>query len=245
MLRPLVKKRMAAPRPPRRRSRPARVIVLLFFLALARAAAAQTAQEEESPQTLQGEGSPFVTVFLSHAISIELPRSWRVVAGAAREPLETGAAGDIDLSRMPVPDSHVLLRANATPSDQPASLSVAFLPRAIGNLGQGEELSPDELTAYDQQLRLKVENALRSQGIDLLEWKGTHQDRLNGRFALVSEYRRRSQGFPPMWEQVNALPVDDGMAVLSLAHSEQEGSLWRAVVMRIRSSFRTHETSAP
>ncbi|HKA55114.1 MAG TPA: hypothetical protein VKJ47_15780 [Candidatus Binatia bacterium] len=236
---------MAARRPPRPRSRPARVIVLVFFLALAREAVAQTAQEEESPQTLQEEGSLFVTVSLPHAISLELPRSWRVVAGASREPVETGAAADIDLSRMPVPDSHVLLRANATPSDQPASLSVAFLPRTGSNLRQGEEPSPDEITAYDQELRLKVENALRSQGIDLLEWKGTHPDRLNGRFALVSEYRRRSQGFPPMLEQVNALPVNGGVAVLSLAHSEQEGSLWRAVVMRIRSSFRTHETSAP
>src|SRR5262249_56447388 len=115
MLRPTVKRQMAARRPPRPRSRPARVIVLVFFLALAREAVAQTAQEEESPQTLQEEGSLFVTVSLPHAISLELPRSWRVVAGASREPVETGAAGDIDLSRMPLPASPVLPPADATP----------------------------------------------------------------------------------------------------------------------------------
>jgi hypothetical protein len=232
----MVKKQMAAPRPLQQRLRLCCLIALLFFLCLAREAVAQTPQEGESL---------FVTLRLPYGISLEIPRAWRIVAGAAREALEAGEAGDLDLSRMPVPDSHVLLRANATPSDQPASLSVAFLPRAISDLQQGEELSPGEITAYDQQLRLKVENALRSQGIELLEWKGTRPDRLNGHFALVSEYRRRSREFPPMWEQVNALPVNGGMVVLSLAHSEQEGSLWRAVVMRIRSSFQAHEMSSP
>lgn len=230
------KRQAASLHPLQQRSNRSRVIALLFLLSLAWEAVAQTPQEEESL---------FVILHLPYGISVELPRSWRIIAGAAKEALETGVAGNIDLSRMLVPDSHVLLRANATPSDQPASMSVAFFPRAIVDLQQGEEPSPGELTAYDQELRRKVENALRSQGIELREWRGTRPSRLNGHFALVSEYRRQSQGFPSMWEQVNALPLNGGMAVLSLAHSEQEGSLWRSVVMRIRSSFQTHETSSP
>ncbi|HEV8717231.1 MAG TPA: hypothetical protein VGX03_30975 [Candidatus Binatia bacterium] len=212
------------------------VVALLFLLSLAWEAAAQTPPEE---------GSLFVILHLPYGISVEIPRSWRIIAGAAKEALEAGVARDIDLSRMPVPDSHVLLRANATPSDQPASMSVAFFPRAPAGLRQEEELSPSELTAYDQELHQKVEDALQSQGIELMEWLGTRSDRLGGHLALVSEYRRQSQGFPAVWEQVNALPLNGGMVVLSIAHSEQEGSLWRAVVMRIRSSFQTHEASAP
>lgn len=230
-------KRQAAPLPPPgRRSSLSRVIALVFFLFIAWETTAQTPPEE---------GSLFVTIHLPHGISVEIPRSWHIVAGVAKEALEPGVAGDIDLSRMLVPDNHVLLRANATPSDQPASMAVAFFPRAVVDLQQEEEPSPSELTAYDQELRQKVENALRSQGIELREWGGTRQDRLDGHFALASEYRRRSQGFPSVWEQVNALPLHDGMAVLSIAHSEQEGTLWRSVVMRIRSSFHTSETSSP
>jgi hypothetical protein len=229
-------KRQATPLPPPGwRSSLSRVIAFVFFLFIAWATAAQTPPEE---------GSLFVTLRLPYGISVEIPRSWHIVAGAAKEALGTGVAGDIDLSRMLVPDNHVLLRANATPSDQPASMAVAFFPRAVVDLQQ-EEPSPSELTAYDQELRQKVENALRSQGIELREWRGTHQDRLDGHFALVSEYRRQSQGFPSVWEQVNALPLNGGMAILSLTHSEQEGTLWRSVVLRIRSSFHTSETSSP
>ena len=138
----------------RQRSCLSRVIALLLFI-IALAIAAQTPAEESAL---------FVTIHLPHGVSVEVPRSWRIIAGEAKEALETAVAEDIDLSRMPVPDRNVLLRANATPTDRPASVSVAFFPRATPTLQQGEELSPSELTAYDQELHRKVENALRSQG---------------------------------------------------------------------------------
>lgn len=218
----------------RQRSSFSRVIALLLFL-IALATAAQTPAEE---------AALFVTIHLPHSISVEIPRSWRIIAGEAKEALETGVAEDIDLSRMHIPDNNLLLRANATPTDRPAWTSVAFLPKAILTPAQAEKLSSSDLQDYDRKLRQSVESFLRSRGMELLEWGETHKDLLNDRITLVSEYRRRGRSNPLVWEQINTIPVSTGMVTLTVAYNEAELP-WRSVVMRIRSSCRVGGESSP
>src|SRR5262249_8801038 len=115
-------KRQAAPLHLRRRRNLSRVIALLLFLFIRSEAGAQTPRQE---------GTLYITIHLPYGISVEVPRSWRIIAGEAKEALETAVPGDIDLSRIHVPDNNLLLRANATPTDRPAWVSMAFLPKAI------------------------------------------------------------------------------------------------------------------
>jgi hypothetical protein len=81
--------------------------------------------------------------------------------------------------------------------------------------------------------------------MELLEWRETRKDFLNDRVALVSEYRRRGQGTPVMWEQINTIPLDAGMMTLTVSYNEKAGLSWRSVVMRIRSSCRINGKSSP
>ena len=196
-------------------------------------------------QILAEEEPLFVTIRLPYGISIEVPRSWRIVAGDAKEALEVGVARDIDLSHMPLPNTNVLLRANATPADRPAWMSVAFLPKALLTQKQAAELSPSGLKDYDQALHQKVENFLRGQGLVLLEWRETRKDFLNDQVTLVAEYRRRGQDNLTVWEQINTIPLRAGMVTLTVSYNEKAGPPWRAVVMHIRSSCRVGNESSP
>jgi hypothetical protein len=229
-------KRQAAPLHLRRRKSLSRVIALLLFLSICSEAGAQTPREEE---TL------YVTIHLPYGISVEIPRSWRIIVGETKEALETTVSGDIDLSRMHVPDSHVLLRANATPTDRPAWVSVALLPKVILTPAQAVKLSSGDLQDYDRDLRQSVESFLQSQKMELLEWHETRKDLLNEHLTLVSEYRRRGRNNLLVWEQINTIPLSAGMMTLTVAYNEQAGLPWRSVVMRIRSSCRVSSDSSP
>jgi len=189
-------------------------------------------------QTAQGEELPFVTVRLPYHIVVEVPRAWRLTVGAAKEVVQPTNAGDLDLSSLPLPDNTVLVRAVATPTNQPAAMSMAFLPKTTLAAFQEKALASGELTAYDQALRQKVDDFCKSQGIALLEWQGTRKEQINDAFVVVSEYRRQGRENLPVWEQVTAIPAGNGLAVLTVSYSEPAGLPWRAVVMRIRSSLR-------
>jgi hypothetical protein len=204
-------------------------IIALVVCFISFRAAAQTEQDEELP---------FVTVRLPYRVVVEVPRAWRITAGEAKEVVQPMGAGDLDLSGLPLSDSNVWVRAVATPANQPAAMSVAFLPKATLFASQKRELASGELTAYDQALRKKVDDLCKSQGIALLEWKGTRKEQLNGALVVVSEYRRQGREKLPVWEQVTAVPADSGLAVLTVSYSEPAGHPWRAVVMRIHSSLR-------
>jgi hypothetical protein len=212
----------------RQRNSLSRILALLFFLVVADATA----------QASQQEAPLFVAVHLPYGISVEIPRVWRMIVGDTKEIQEMGVSEDINVSDMPLPDNKVLFRAVATPADQPASMSVAFLPKALLTLPQAVDLSPGDLADYDRELRRQVESPFRNQGRELLEWGGTRKEHLNGRVTLVSEYRGRSPGNPAVWKQINMIPLNEGMVVLTVTHNEQAGLLWRSVVMRIRSSCR-------
>ncbi|HJY80397.1 MAG TPA: hypothetical protein VKK81_04870 [Candidatus Binatia bacterium] len=220
----------------RRRRNLSRVIALLLFLFIRSEAGAQTPREE---------GTLYITIHLPYGISVEVPRSWRIIAGEAKEALETAVPGDIDLSRIHVPDNNLLLKANATPTDRPAWVSVAFLPKAILTPARAEKMSSSDLQDYDRELRQSVESFLRRRGMELLEWRETHKDLLNDRITLVSEYRRRGRNNPLVWEQINTIPLSTGMITLTVAYNEQAGLPWRSVVMRIRSSCRVSSDSSP
>ncbi len=232
----MVKRQTLALHPLRQRRSLSRVIALLLFLSICSQAGAQTPGEEE---TL------YVTIHLPYGISVEIPRSWRIVVGEAKEALETAVSGDVDLSRIHVPDSNLLLRANATPTDRPAWISMAFLPRAILTPAQAAKLSPSDLQDYDRELRQSVESFLRSREMELVEWGETRKDLLNEHITLVSEYRRRGRSNPLVWEQINTIPLSAGMMTLTVAYNEQAGLPWRSVVMRIRSSCRVSGDSSP
>ena len=211
--------------------------VMVLWLFLMASATATKALAEET--TL------FVTIHLPYDISVETPRSWRIIAGDAKEALQTEIAKDIDLSHMDIPDNNVLLRANATPADRPAWISVAFLSKAPLTPTQAAELSPSALKDYDQAVHQKVESFLRGQGVELLEWRETRKDFLNDRLALVAEYRRRGQGTAVVWEQINTIPLDTGTVTLTVSYNEKAGLSWRSVVMHIRSSCRIGGRSSP
>jgi hypothetical protein len=212
-----------------------RIVIFLIALLAADAAA----------ETLPQEEPLFVVVRLPHGISLEVPRTWRMIVGDAKDPLQIPAPEDVDLSKMHLPDNIPLFRATATPTDRPASMSVAFFSKATLTLRQAEEMSPDALAAYDRELRRTVEGAFKRQEVEMLTWNGTRRDRLNGHLVLVSEYRRQSPGFPPTWEQVNTIPLERGMIILTVAHSEHAESFWRSVVKRIRDSCRVGSKSLP
>jgi hypothetical protein len=211
-------------------NRPAWVVALVVFFCAFQAAA----------QTEQSEELPFVTVRLPYGIVVEVPRAWRITAGTAKEAVPPTIAGDLDLSGLPLPDNNVLVKAVATPANQPATMSIAFLPQAKLATSQEKELLSGELAAYDQALRQKVDNVCKSQSIALLEWKGTRKEQLNDTLVVVSEYRRQGRENLPVWEQVTAVPTAGGLAVLTVSYSEPAGPPWQAVVLRIHSSLRVN-----
>jgi hypothetical protein len=214
-----------------------RIITTVFLLGILFAQVVFAEPEEEARSLLPDDAPLFVSIRLPHGISIELPRSWRVVAGDVEQDLNALEA-TLDLTHIPAPANQTLLRGTATLADLPAAMTIAYLPRSAFPLSQASEASPAALADYDRGLRDSVESQLRERGITLLDWRGTYQDRLDGHFTLVSEYVRKSGPASAVREQVNMIQVSDAAVLLSVAYKEDAGDFWRSVVMRIRSSCR-------
>lgn len=192
-----------------------------------------------SAETLLDDTTPiFLSVRLPYGISIELPQSWQVFIGENKEALLRKDSAELDLSQMAIPLSHALIRATATPADHPASIFIAYQPQSPLTPEQVTGLTDATLADYDRNFRSAVEQQMVGQGITLVEWNGTRQDQIDGHPVLVSEYLRKNPHSPPVKEQLNLIPLNRGVVLLSVTYNEQTGDSWRSVVMRIRASCR-------
>jgi hypothetical protein len=179
----------------------------------------------------------FIEVKLPSGVSIDVPRNWWVIGGDLNQTLETSAQAVLDLTGVKNESKTNLLRANSMPRSTYAAISINFYENPDVTPNEIRTLSLKELKLMDDALRSTFEKGFKAQGVEVLNWYGTKKNIIDGKPALVTEYRR-SGGNGAVFVQINSIYGKDKMVRLTLSYRESENLIWKPVVERMRVSFK-------
>lgn len=188
---------------------------------------------------------PAVTVVLGRGLEIDIPKSWRILAGEYKKDLDSLVQRTLDLSRITT-ETGTLIVATSPLNSTYAYAEVRVTIERTFSQSQVAAFSASEMAAYDASLRAALHGMLQSLGSQILKWHGTTRHSSEGVTSLVSEYTRSpppdksprpSKG--PVRVQLVVFPFASRSVSLSLSYTDVgQPPPWRSTISRIRSSFR-------
>lgn len=183
--------------------------------------------------------SYFHLLKLPRGVEVQVPRGWWLLGKDYNRMIQTTAEAGMDLSGTGLSEgSDVnLIAANSMPRTTYAALRInsitpaSLIPEDVSNLS---EAMRRKISLY---MKTNVEKSLPLIGLRLLNFYGTHTDRISGCPALVTRYRRSGPKGPVIVE-INQVITNKQQVKINLSYRESEKPLWFAVIGKIRSSIR-------
>ena len=188
---------------------------------------------------------PAVTVVLGQGLEIDIPKSWRILAGEYTKDLDSLVQRALDLSRITV-KTGTLIAATSPLTTSWAYAEVRVTVERTFSQSQVASLSASDMAEYDASTRVALQAMLQSMGGQILKWHGTTRHSSHELTSLVSEYTRApaasksprpSSG--PIKVQVVVFPFTSRAVSLSLSYTDAgQSPQWQSTMAKIRSSFR-------
>jgi hypothetical protein len=189
----------------------------------------------------QTNENQFVTVRFPRGITMDAPRSWRAVSADENEVILTTVQAALDLTGVKPTEKQSVTLFKAHPKIQQLYAYVK-LSEKFGEFKDQkatQNASVAELKEFDEAQLADIKKMSEITGMKMVEWKGSRKEKTNGKWALVTEYRREDRDGPgPVWCQINAIPLRDRCVTLTLSYREREELVLKPVVLRLRSSLK-------
>lgn len=189
----------------------------------------------------QTNENKFVTLRFPHGITMDAPRSWRAVSADENEVVLTALQATLDLTgiKRTEKQSVTLLKANPKLQQLYAYVKLSEKTGEFMDQKASEITSEAELKKIDETWLADVKKMNQLTGMKIVEWKGTRKEKINGKWAIVTEYRREDrEGHGPVWCQINAIHLRDRCVTLTLSFREREEVVLKPVILRMRSSLK-------
>jgi len=187
---------------------------------------------------------PAVTVVLGQGLEIDIPKSWRILAGEYTKNLDSLVQRELDLSRITA-KTGTLMAATSPPNTTWAYAEVRVTIERTFSQSQVRTLSASEMGQYDASARAALNAMLQSTGGQILNWYGTTHNSSHGLTSLVSEYTRGPDaksprpGSGPVRVQVFVFPFTSKAVSLTVSYTDLgQPAEWQPTIAKIRSSFR-------
>ncbi len=169
-------------------------------------------------------------------MSLELPKNWTALSGNERmtldayvEALRVEPAGKLDFA------------ANLYDSEGKvvALANVRLYPDQALTQRDVSALSAADVREYDSVTRESVYATLPKGNMRVARWRGTRVESVAGKFVMVVEYDRQSNGSPDLYH-VRLMRVHDASRsfTLTLSYRERGGALYGPIVEHIATSLR-------
>lgn len=111
------------------------------------------------------------------------------------------------------------------------------------DVSQNEVINLNSSTLYEfnNQLRSSISNGVKLGGGQLTDWYGTEKVKVNGKYFLLSKYKRQSAFNPNLYFNVSLLRLLDGQNsfTLTLSYEEKVQYFLKPIIDKIRSSIQT------
>jgi hypothetical protein len=200
--------------------------------------------ENAVSSSLPPRDSRFTLVTLPLAVSIEVPKNWRLIGPDLNTTIEAGGEAATKLAGIEMPRGQKvnLFRANA-------NLPATYAGIAIN--ASDSEMSPaDVMAASDAEIaelgppiREMLEQVFAKQNLRVIRFDGVRREIVDGHPSLVIEYVRSGPGGPVV-VQMTRLLIKEKEISLNLSYSQSEAGLWKPIVDYMRGAFRVSEPPA-
>lgn len=206
-----------------------RATTLAVMLILSAAAHAQTNENQ------------FVALRFARGITMDAPRTWRAVSADENEVILTTVQATLDLTgvKQTAKQSLTLLKAQPKLQQLYAYVKLSEKFGEFKDQKETERASDAELKKFDEAQLADIKKMSELTGMKMVEWKGSRKEQINGKWALVTEYRREDRdGHGPVWCQIIAIHLRDRCITLTLSYREREEVVLKPVILRMRSSLK-------
>lgn len=182
--------------------------------------------------------SNFAAVKLPRGIELQIPKGWWLLGADYNRAIETSAEAAMDLSGIGLADGHDtnLIAANSMPRSTYAAVRVnSVIPPSFAP-SEFSSITVADVRELQTEMRQTIQKLLPLQGAQLIEFLGTHIEKISGHPAMVTEYRRTGPK-GPVFVQINQIFTSSQEICINLSYRESEIALWKPVVGKIRQSI--------
>ena len=182
--------------------------------------------------------SNFSPVKLPRGIGLQIPKGWWLLSADNNRVIQTSVEAAMDLSGIGLPDGQVtnLIAANAMPRSMYAAVRVdSTVPPSISPK-EFPLITADDIQELATDIHKDLLKLLPLQGNKLIEFYGTHMDKISGYPAIVTEFKRTGPK-GPVFVQINQIFTPSQEIRINLSFRESEVALWKPVIGKIRQSI--------
>ena len=182
----------------------------------------------------------FSLVKLPRGVEVEVPKGWWLLSADHNRMIGTTVEAVMDLSGYePNNDKSVnLIAANSTPLTTYASLRIDSITPSVVSPEEIINLKKSDLNEFSISMERELSKLIPLQGNKILDFYGSHVERLDGHPALVTRYRRSGPKGPVIVEINQIFPGGMHSLRINLAYRESEKNIWLTVIKKIRTSIK-------
>lgn len=187
--------------------------------------------------------SPFVRLWATRRLSVEVPRSWVLLDRGARYDLEASSEA-LDRRLFPNEPREITgtpLAANRVINGQNAAwMNIIVYPDETLTQADTARWSSRDVVSLDGLIRQGLENAIRDGGQAISRWHGTQRlTNRNGLVLFVTHYERTgANGRPSVTGRLARAFAGRDSFTLTTAYISHQDALFRTVALEMIQSLR-------
>lgn len=186
--------------------------------------------------------SNYQHVAIGEGISIEIPKHW--VVHSIVEKKNFAAAGEASMRSAGIDnesagDKNTLLAVSALPTPSGAKIRVSTISPPEFTSAELAATTAKELKESRADWLSAMSKSVSAIGEKLLALDTPRIDKINGRSALLIEYRRTDPRSPSPWTvRMYQIPVADKMILFTISHRESDAAIFKPVIDHVKQSIR-------
>lgn len=188
------------------------------------------------------DNSRFVSVTLPLGVSLDLPRSWRILDAGENEVIQTGAEAALNLSGEATDwsSNELLLAANSMPLTTYAAVRLNAVSPPIVDPAEARSLTAEDVAYLGHEIVKSAKELLPRSGLYVLDDLGAQVVFVGVHPSLNVAYRRTGPKGPVIVHIVQVYGPSTTLKV-NLSYRESEQVLWLATLRRIAASLHLPE----
>lgn len=180
----------------------------------------------------------FVRVPLRRGVSVDLPRSFRILNDTERQLIGTAGADALKQSGQSGDLGDNLIRANSLPPSTSGTISITSVVPPSVSYEEARTMKQDEVTAgLTAELQEQMNSVLGKIGQEVRSFYGVKVEHFGPYPALVQEYERSAPDGRNVVVQINSIMTPRQEVRLTLSYRKSEAAIWRPVLAKVRSSL--------
>lgn len=183
----------------------------------------------------------FLPIRLANGVTVELPRNWTVLSDNQRITLDSYVQIIVERAKGPDLSSDLNFAANYYDEHGRTAgiFNIRYYPGQTATQNESRASTATDTQELDNTLRAQILEVSQQTGMQMLSWKGTAKQSINGSIAFVTEYRRASlQGGAPFRVRLVRVLAGSRSFTVTISYREDQEFFLKPICDRVIQSIR-------